>query len=276
MLKESQGGKLSAREQKQLEEAETDIARVRKAREALGEKAPTFSASWGSEDRGRRKAETAGRGGFTVLGKRRREDQEDSSGSETSESVRKIPWPRDTPPPIPRSRQQRTKHSTNANAEPLGAERRFPQERQLTQSDHMPETAPQPKPGARSTYEGAPQMRDLKKEATSRFVPNAVKKKINTAKGRQGVLLQEEEVERLEKEGYDIGANIWSATREMNTSPQPVIFAAPDILDEDEAARRLREEEERFAKEMEMVDSNVMQGGESRGVRMEEISDEDR
>lgn len=40
-----QGGGLSARDKKQLEDLERELGRVKKAREALGGKAPSFSAA---------------------------------------------------------------------------------------------------------------------------------------------------------------------------------------------------------------------------------------
>ena len=44
---------------------------------------------------------------------------------------------------------------------------------------------------------------------------------------------------------------------------------------EDDGERRLREEEERFSREMEMVEELGEEGERSRDVRMEEVGDED-
>ena len=270
-MKESQGGKLSARDQKQLEDAEKDVVRVKKAREALGDRAPTLNSGRGRGDGGRDRGDSrGGRGGYAGLGKRGREDRDESSGSETDESVRRIPWPKDTPPPIPRPRHDRPRHSTNANSEPLGPDRRLPQGQAGSEPEQRPDTTLPAKPTVRTTYESAPQVRDLKKEATAKFVPTAVRKKIDARKGKGGTLLEEEEVERLEKEGY--GAR---AAEPVSTPGQMVVDAAPDIGKENEEARRLREEEERFAKEMELVEDQEEIIDGPKPVTMEEVSDED-
>lgn len=273
-LKESQGGKLSARDQRQLEEAERDIERVKKAREILGDKAPTFNSNRGAgEARGRGDAR-GGRGGYGGLGKRSREERE-SSGGETDESVRKIPWPRDTPPPIPRQRRDdRPRHSTNANSEPLGVERRL-QNREGAEAE-APDTSLPAKPAPKTTYESKPVIRDLRKEATARFVPNAVKRKIAATKGVGGKLLEEEEVEKLEQEGYGAGG------RQLGDGSEGrglVVDAAPEVGSEDvevqRQRKRLEEEEERFRREVEMVDAEEGRGGDGKEVMIEEVSDED-
>ena len=275
-LKESQGGKLSARDQRQLEEAERDVQRVKKAREALGDKAPTFSSNrGGGEARGRGDGK-GGRGGYGGLGKRNREGEE-SSGGETDESVRRIPWPRDTPPPIPRQRKDdRPRHySTNANSEPLGADRRL-RDRQGAAEGEMPDTALPAKSAPKTTYESKPVIRDLRKEATAKFVPNAVKRKLDATKGVGGKLLEEEEVEKLEKEGYGAGGG---KVRDGLEGRGLVVDAAPEVGlgdAEEGERRRLEEEEERFRREMEMVDADGEKEGNGRkGVMMEEVSDED-
>ncbi|KAF1962881.1 hypothetical protein CC80DRAFT_487326 [Byssothecium circinans] len=80
--------------------------------------------------------------------------------------------PRDTPPPVPHRRGH------NAPAEDAPPEPKKPQ----------------------LVYEAAPEVRDLKKEAT-RFMPTAVANKIKLAKG-EGRLLEPEEFDKLEEEGY--------------------------------------------------------------------------
>ncbi|KAL9072637.1 MAG: hypothetical protein Q9161_003495 [Pseudevernia consocians] len=273
-LKESQGGKLSARDQRQLEEAERDVARVKKAREALGDKAPTVNSNRGrGEARGGGDGR-GGRGGYGGLGKRNREEAE-SSGGETDESVRRIPWPRDTPPPIPRQRSDdRPRHSTNANSEPLGAGRRL-QTREEGPAE-VPDTTLPAKPAPKTTYESKPVVRDLRKEATARFVPNAVKRKIDTTKGVGAKLLEEEEMKKLEKEGYGAGGrSLGDGVRGRGL----VVDAAPEVGGgdpEDESERRkLEEEEERFRREMEMVEAEGEEGDEPKRVMVEEVSDED-
>ena len=273
-LKEAQGGKLSARDQKQLEDLQKDIARVKKAREALGDKAPTFNVGRKREDG--EAGRNNGRGDYKTLGKRNREDQEENSGSETDESVRRIPWPRDTPPPIPRQRHDRPEQSTNANSEPLGSNRRLPQRPEPGGEDHVPDITLPMKPPVRTIYESAPQVRDLKIEATARIKPAAVRKKIDATKGKGGMLLEEEEVERLEREGYGARQGSEAGTIEDRTERSVTVDAAAAIKGEDEAARAMKEEEERFALEMEkMAEVQGEQDRDPRGVRMEEVSDED-
>ena len=276
-LKESQGGKLSARDQRQLDEAERDIQRVKKAREALGDKAPTFNSNrGGGEARGRGDAR-GGRGDYSGLGKRNREEEE-SSGGETDESVRRIPWPRDTPPPIPRQRRhERPRHHfTNANSEPLGAERGL-QGRGGAAEAEVPDTTLPEKPAPRTTYESKPVIRDLRKEATTKFVPNAVKRKLDATKGVGGKLLEEDEVDKLEKEGYGKGGR---KAEDGLEGKSVVVDAAPEVgggnAEDERGGKRLEEEEERFRREMEMVEAD--EGKEEdgpKGVMMEEVGDED-
>ena len=248
---------------------------MRKARETLGDKAPTFNTGRGREDGGRGRGNSRGRGGYGGLGKRGREDKGESSGSDTDESVKRIPWPRDTPPPIPRQRHDRSRHSTNANSEPLGTDRWQAQARGVSEEKQMPDTTLPQKLATRTTYESAPQVRDLKKEATARFMPAAVRKKIDATKGKGAMLLEEEEVERLEKEGYGVGVSGRNAGGDIRPGRGIVVDAAPDIGDESDIARSLREEERRFAREVEMVEEQGSQSREPKGVMMEDISDED-
>ena len=211
------------------------------------------------------KGSATGRGTYGGLGKRHREDQVESSGSETDESVRRIPWPKDTPPSIPRQRHNRPQHATNANSEPLGVDRRSIQPQEHTDEGYVPDTALPAKPTVKTTYESAPQIRDLKKEATARFVPTAVRRKIDVTKGKGGALLEEEEVEKLEKEGYGAGT---STRHTMSVDP------APQVAMDEDAVRRLQEEEERFARELGMEEQEGKIEG-PKAVMMEEVSDED-
>lgn len=249
---------------------------MKKAREVLGDKAPTFSSTrGGAEARGRGDGR-GGRGGYGGLGKRSREEGEESSGGETDESVRKIPWPRDTPPPIPRQpRDDRPRHFTSANTEPLGADRRL-QIRDGAEAA-VPDTTLPAKPAPRTTYESKPVVRDLRKEATARFVPNAVKRKIDATKGVGDKLLEEEEVERLEREGYGAGGR---GLGDGGGGRGLVVDAAPEVggRDADDERERvlLEEEEERFRREMDMVEADGEEEGDGpMGVMVEEVSDED-
>ena len=125
----------------------------------------------------------------------------------------------------------------------------------------VPDTSLPAKPAPKTTYESKPVVRDLRKEATARFVPNAVKRKIDATKGVGVKLLEEEEVEKLEKEGYGAGGR-----------GVAVVDAAPEVgggVPEGEGERRLEEEEERFRREM----GEELDGPKQ--VMVEDVSDED-
>ncbi|KAF9884455.1 hypothetical protein FE257_001716 [Aspergillus nanangensis] len=227
---EESGQSLRPREKQILEALEKDLRAVQKAREALGDKAPKFERS------------ESGRGGFGghrgrgdggVLGKRRRDDRgrfgHETESSETDEEVRKIPMPRDTPPPIPREYQRRKEADADRSRGPHA----LPAKPQATES--------------RTVYEAKPEIRDLRKEAINKFIPAAVRAKQDSIKG-QGKLLEPEEMDKLEKAGYQAGP-----TESIN--PQ-------DTGTDDDDLQRLREEEERFNREL-------------RSVQIEEVEDED-
>ncbi len=260
-----EAGSIKPREKQILEQLEKDLRAVRKAREALGDKAPQHGDKSGSA----RKDTRGERGKDGVLGKRKwdgerkgawRTGQEQSSGSETDESVRRIPMPKDTPPPIPHRRNDHK--GTSANAQPL-VNRRFA-EREPDEVLPHPVIA-QP----RTTYEGAAQIRDLRKEAIGRFVPNVVRKKQDAVKGTGG-LVEPEELDRLEREGY-VGQNHPGQNSQENPDipqsqattlgPSHLVGGIP-VDNQDAKIRRLAEEEERFRREM-------------RQVEMEEVEDED-
>ncbi len=174
------GGKLDRHQEQVLEGLEKELKAIAKARDALGDKAPSFGL-------GPRRD-----GGGAVLGKRRR-DAEDaaSSDSDVSADVKIIPMPRDTPPPIPKEvldawYAKRRARRGNPNEEPLGGEKARP--RPTVEA-------------AKTVYEARPVIRDLRKEAVSAFVPTAVRAKIDKGKGKAG-LLEPEEADQLEQEGY--------------------------------------------------------------------------
>lgn len=195
----------SARDKKTLEDLEKELARIKKAKEAVGDK---FTSSHG-DSRGGRGGGGRGGGRGGVLGKRSRDggsswgrDEEDSE--DTDPEVRSIPMPRDTPPPIPHRRAQRGPNvsATNANATPLGVP--------PGGGERLPHALPDkpvvaPPAPVQTVYESKPIIRDLRKEAVN-FVPAAVQRKLNAAKG-VGRLVDEEEMDRLEKEGYVAGQN---------------------------------------------------------------------
>ncbi|KAG9554095.1 hypothetical protein KCU97_g19107, partial [Aureobasidium melanogenum] len=153
---------LRPKDQATLEQLEKDLRAVRKARDILGDKAPGFRPR--REDR---------EGDQGQEGRKRRRQDEDED--ETDEDVRKIPMPRDTPPPIPRRTQPHQLPDKPAAAAPVPAQ---------------------------TTYSSAPVLRNLKEES-KRFVPAAVAQNIARQKGQGGRLLEPEEVDKLEKAGYN-------------------------------------------------------------------------
>ncbi|KAL3460627.1 WW domain binding protein 11-domain-containing protein [Aspergillus heterothallicus] len=222
---EQSGQGMRPREKQMLEALERDLRAVLKAREALGDKAPKFQSSQyrRGDDQPRERMD----GG--VLGKRRREGhgqfgKRDSDSSETEEEVRKIPMPRDTPPPIPREYQRR--NEANRGSE--------------SQGPHSLPAKP-PMTGSRTVYEAKPEIRDLRQEAVNKFIPAAVRMKQESIRG-EGKLLEPEELDRLEKAGYNAGPTETGAT-----------------ADDQE---RLLEEERRFNQEL-------------RSVQIEDVEDEE-
>lgn len=153
---------------------------MKKAREALGDKAPSFGRSYN------RDGDSSG----GVLGKRRRDNDELTSDEDVSEEVRRIPMPRDTPPPIPKEMLDKWYAKRRARRQAEQAENG-----QSVEKDKP--AVPEPK----TVYEAKPLVRNLQKEAVSAFVPTAVKIKMDKGKG-QGGLLEPEEADRLEQEGY--------------------------------------------------------------------------
>ncbi len=243
-----EAGKLGPREKKALDDAERDLVRVRKARETLGDK----SGVGGGGDR----AGTGGRGGG--LGNRGRREwvRESEESEDTDESVRRIPMPRDTPPPIPRrpnndrrnhfSTSKSSANGTNANLEPLGPSRQPPSTLSSPCSQEQEQHTPPPKPTVQTVYESKPIVRDLRKEAVEKFVPAAVKRKLDASKGvLGGKLLEEDEARRLEGEGYTLGG---AARGDAHSGPGE---GSKDNLG-DEDRRRLKEEEEKFERELRM------------------------
>ena len=102
--------------------------------------------------------------------------------------------PRDTPPPIPKEILDqwyaKRRARQNVNQEPLGEKRTIEQRGR-----------PAPAFEAKTVYEARPIVRDLKKEAVSAFMPTTVRMKLDKGQGAGG-LLEPEEADRLEQEGY--------------------------------------------------------------------------
>ncbi|PQE32771.1 ww domain binding 11 protein [Rutstroemia sp. NJR-2017a WRK4] len=199
---EESGGKLTAHEKKLVEGLEKEIKAVRKAREEKGVVDEPRGAAGG---RGGRGGFGGGRGGAGVLGKRRRDgDTDESESDEVDEETKRIPMPRDTPPPIPKEvldkwyakrRERWQKRNANANETPLGGN-----DRGSFGGNNGGMGAERPKMEVKTVYEAKPVIRDLRKEATA-FVPAVVRQKMQRGKG-EGGLMEEDELERLEREGY--------------------------------------------------------------------------
>ncbi|KAI0437332.1 WW domain binding protein 11-domain-containing protein [Xylaria telfairii] len=210
------GGKLTSHEQSVLEGLERDLKSVLKAREALGDRAPSFGRSGPRSD-----------GQDTrVLGKRRRDRDDASSGDEgVPDEVKSIPMPRDTPPPISKDVLDKwyakRRAARNANDTPLGD--------RAGRSPRQQETTPAPLE-ARTVYEAKPAVRDLRKEAVSAFMPSAVRMKLDKSKGRGG-LMDPEEADRLEREGYLKVAPAANTGTTFTARPQQVTLE--EVEDED-------------------------------------------
>ncbi|KAM0246074.1 hypothetical protein ACHAQJ_010354 [Trichoderma viride] len=196
----SGGGKLTRHEELVLEGLEKELKAVRKARDALGDKAPELGGrGWRRDDDGSRSG---------ALGKRRRGGDDWSSGDEAvPEDVKSIPMPRDTPPPIPKAEMDKwyAKRRAKWNAENAarrGDDNAGGDEARDGQDNYRGKGRERaPVVESRTVYEAKPVVRDLRKEAVSAFVPTSVQMKMNKGKG-QGGLMEPEEADRLEKEGY--------------------------------------------------------------------------
>lgn len=127
-----------------------------------------------------------------MLGKRRRGGEyATTSDEDVPDDVQKIPMPRDTPPPIPKEVMDMWHAKRRAR---WAAEHpREAEEQSIRRAAPVAE--------AKIEYSAAPVSRDLVKEAVAAFVPTVVKIKMNKGQG-QGGLMEPEEADRLEREGY--------------------------------------------------------------------------
>jgi hypothetical protein len=136
-----------------------------------------------------------------VLGKRRRHADLESTDEDVPDDVKQIPMPRDTPPPISKSvmdawwARRRARRQAEQDEDGDGATRAE------GEGGDKKKGSATPQPESKTVYEAKPQVRDLHKEAVSAFVPSVVRAKMVKGKG-QGGLLEPEEADRLEKEGY--------------------------------------------------------------------------
>lgn len=192
------GGKLSRHEEQVLEGLEKEIRAVKKARDTLGDKAPTFGRGGGWNKDGDPR-----RGGSNVLGKRRRDAEDaDTSDEDVPEEVRRIPMPRDTPPPIPKEvldgwYARRRAQRAARDGERQGGGRSNNSDNRKKEGEEKVK----PVVESRTVYEAKPVTRNLQKEAVAAFVPSAVKSKLTKGSG-QGGLMEPEEADALERQGY--------------------------------------------------------------------------
>lgn len=226
------GGKLTRHEEQVLEGLEKELKAVHKARETLGDAAPQFRRNGpprdGDNDRG-------------VLGKRRRNfnDVDSSSDSDVPEDVKAIPMPRDTPPPIPKElmdkwwAKRRAKRNANANTEPLGRDRGIGGEG-IEGNDIVskPALASAPVVEAKTVYEAKPIVRDLRKEAAA-FVPTVVRQKLDKSQGKGG-LMEPEEADRLEQQGYLKSTAIAAHDTDTDAALASKHVTLEEVEDEDE------------------------------------------
>lgn len=203
-----------------LEGLEKEMKAVTKARDALGDKAPTFG-------RGRNRDGDDRRG---VLGKRRRGSQGASSSDEdVPDDVKRIPMPRDTPPPISKEildawyGKRRAQRQADQAARFGGANKA---------DDNSDVKKEEPVVEARTVYEAAPITRNLQKEAVSAFVPSAVRSKLTKGSG-QGGLMEPEEADALEKQGY-LATTSNQKQAQTEDEPAPRTVTIEDVEDEEE------------------------------------------
>jgi hypothetical protein len=216
----SGGCKLSRHEEQLLEGLEKEVKVIRKARETLGDTAPSFNRGGGRRD-----------GDSAVLGKRRRNSATSSTDEDVPEEVRKIPMPRDTPPPIPKEVMDqwyaRRRARRNPNADAMRDD--LAQKAQAARTETPRTEAPVE---VQTVYEAKPVMRDLRQEAVSAFVPAAVQRKLIKGRG-QGGLMEPEEADRLEKEGY-LKSTAGGAEPAGSVQQKPLTATVEDVEDEDE------------------------------------------
>ena len=274
-MQEAQGGELRPKDKQMLEQWERELKTIRKAREGKDE--PSGRGKRGDEKReddraslGKRRRDDNGdeqRGASRDWRTQNREQQNREQSPPTDEDVRSIPMPRDTPPPIPR-RQFKNNHQDGG-----------PPVRTL---------AP-----AQIKYSSAPQVRNLQKEATAKFVPAAVAAKLKALKGDVapgGRYLEPEEVDALEQAGY---AKAQTAATDPTSTESTIEATSLDDLDAQERefqkelaaetmkdAEMVAEEAEKEAEYRMMADESGTQQGvtaekQLRHVELEEVEDED-
>lgn len=274
-MQEAQGGELRPKDKQMLEQWERELKTIKKARE--GKEEPTGRGKRVDDKRqddrgslGKRRRDDNGdvqRGPGRDWRTHNREQQNREQSPPTDEDVRRIPMPRDTPPPIPR-------RQFNSNPQDGG-----PPVRTL---------AP-----AQIKYSSAPQVRNLQKEATAKFVPAAVAAKLKALKGDVAPgrrYLEPEEVDALEQAGYAkaqaTAADAADTKSTTEANPSDDLDAQEREFQRELAAETMKnaemvvEEAEKEAEFRIMADDGGMLQGvtaekQLRHVEMEEVEDEE-
>ncbi|KAI9817587.1 MAG: hypothetical protein M1827_001199 [Pycnora praestabilis] len=238
---EALGQALNSRERKNLEDLEKDLRAVTRARESLGQQIPHSTGGQKIGRRGTGVLVRAGLGGGGSLGKRRRGEDGTSNETETDEDIKKIPMPKDTPPPVPAQYAEQG-NRRNVNQIPLGDKR-------------LESVTPQAL-STRITYEAAPVVRDLRKEAISAFTPNAVQRKI-VKKNGAGRLLEPEELDKLKSEDYEykvqIAGGLWEPAFALSV-------AAENEEGDDDTSVGLEEGQDKFRQELRDIEIKHAEG----------------
>lgn len=244
-------GVLRPKDKETLAQLEKDVRGIKRAREALGDKAPQFPSHQRRERPDARQEQQERR---QHLGKRRRDEENaHDSGSETDPEVRGIPMPRDTPPPIPRATFQDPQIGPDGQRMPHA----------LPSKPTAPAAPPQ------LVYSSAPQLRDLKKEAT-KFVPAAVRAKQKQARG-EGRLLEAEELDKLEQSGYYAAKKAAEEAGQESAYRQVVAATKAQQADNDVD---MDDELRKFEREMKDIYPAGEGNDSTRQVQMEDVEDE--
>ena len=218
-----QGGRLTAVERERLARLEKELTDVERAKRKRPDLRPEPSG-----DRRRDGDEPRGE-------KRRRGNEDESDGGSTDPETRRIPMPRDTPPPIPPEVMVKLKESRKALWE----------EEQRRRQEQGPHALPM-KPASvakpvevKSSYSAEPVLRDLKKEAIKAFVPNVIRRgQPAKGNGTNHRLKEPEEAERREAEAS-------ARSIIVTKNPRTATVEEDDEMD-DAALMMLVEEEEAY------------------------------
>ena len=276
-----QGGELKPHERARLSQLEKDATAISKARDKLGDKAPAFrgygggkgGAKDGQNRDGADQRGAVGTNNDSVLGKRDRDGnlphqpgapekdvdalEPDELSSATDDDVAGIPMPLGTPPPPSPRVRPADDHYVAWNgycvlqsAVPLLEER-------LKQEQHAsPPEAPEAKK-TKLVHSADAQLRNLPAESR-KFVPAGVATKMRAAQSQGNQLLEPEEADKLERQGYAIG--VAGSSTAAASSPALVARApAPQahFLDPIKLASASAEKDARIEEELAQIEKEM-------------------